>query len=149
VTARLGDTEWERHQIRVANAADIPSILAVEDSGGREGFVRRAVMESRTLVSQIDEDIVGFCVGASFFGFDFLELLFVAASHRRQGIGSALVEAWEERAQSAKLFTSTNSSNVAMQRMCERMGYMRSGVIENLDEGDPELVFFKPGRRPE
>lgn len=31
-----------------------------------------------------------------------------------------------------------------MQRMCEALGFVRSGYIENLDEGDPEIVYFKP-----
>lgn len=30
-----------------------------------------------------------------------------------------------------------------MQRRCERLGYARSGLIEHLDEGDPELIYFK------
>jgi len=35
-----------------------------------------------------------------------------------------------------------------MKRLCERLGYVRSGFIENLDEGDPEVVYFKvKGRR--
>ena len=42
-----------------------------------------------------------------------------------------------------KLFTSTNESNAPMQRLCEKLEYVRSGRIENLDEGDPEIVYFK------
>jgi hypothetical protein len=30
-----------------------------------------------------------------------------------------------------------------MQRLCERLGYVRSGWIENLDEGDPEIIYSK------
>ena len=45
--------------------------------------------------------------------------------------------------QPGKLFTSTNASNVSMQRLCESLGYVRSGVINNLDEDDPEIVYFK------
>lgn len=52
------------------------------------------------------------------------------------------------RADTAKLFTSTNESNVAMQRLCDRLGYVRSGFIENLDERDPEVVYFKVNGRP-
>jgi hypothetical protein len=42
-----------------------------------------------------------------------------------------------------KLFTSTNLSHERMQRLCERLGSVRSGIIEHLDEDDPELVYFK------
>jgi len=30
-----------------------------------------------------------------------------------------------------------------MQRLCEHLGYVRSGWIDNLDEGDPEIIYFK------
>ncbi len=42
-----------------------------------------------------------------------------------------------------KLFTSTNLSNLPMQALLAKLGYTLSGVIHNLDEGDPELVYFK------
>ncbi|WZB72100.1 hypothetical protein WJ968_11125 [Achromobacter xylosoxidans] len=43
----------------------------------------------------------------------------------------------------AKLFTSTNQSNVAARRLMAKAGFVPSGMIENLDEGDPELVYVK------
>ena len=42
-----------------------------------------------------------------------------------------------------KLFTSTNQSNIPMQRLLATLEFARSGFIENLDEGDPEVVYFK------
>jgi hypothetical protein len=30
-----------------------------------------------------------------------------------------------------------------MQNLCEKLGFVRSGCIENLDEGDPEIIYFK------
>jgi len=42
-----------------------------------------------------------------------------------------------------KLFTSTNQSNVPMQGLLATLEFARSGLIENLDDGDPELVYFK------
>jgi len=35
-----------------------------------------------------------------------------------------------------------------MQALCACLGYVPSGVVENLDEGDPELFFFKRVKRP-
>jgi hypothetical protein len=52
----------------------------------------------------------------------------------------------EQRCKTAKLFTSTNQSNKPMQVLLNRLGYRPSGVIENLDEGDPELVYMKQVR---
>ena len=39
-----------------------------------------------------------------------------------------------------KLFTATNQSNLPMQHRLESLGYVRSGVILDLDPDDPELV---------
>jgi hypothetical protein len=33
-----------------------------------------------------------------------------------------------------------------MQRLCEGLGCVRTGLIENLDEGDPEVYYFKMRR---
>jgi hypothetical protein len=30
-----------------------------------------------------------------------------------------------------------------MQRLCERLRYVRSALIEHLDEGNPEVIHFK------
>ena len=45
--------------------------------------------------------------------------------------------------QTGKVFTSTNQSNLPMQRLCDRLGFIKSGYVENLDEGDPELIYVK------
>jgi hypothetical protein len=59
------------------------------------------------------------------------------------GAGEALVKHLESLCQTAKLFTSTNLPNLPMQSLLAKMGYVLSGVIHNLDEGDPEIVYFK------
>ena len=43
----------------------------------------------------------------------------------------------------AKLFTSTNQSNLGMQALLVRLGYEPSGIVHNLDEDDPELIYVK------
>ena len=48
-------------------------------------------------------------------------------------------------AATTKLFVSTNESNTPMRALLAKHGYVPSGFIENLDEGDLELFFFKPG----
>ena len=134
--------------VRPAKKGDVGAVLEVGLVAERADEVRRAVEDSRCLVAEIAGELVGFCVSGRFFGFDFLELLLVEVAHRRRGVGTALIEEWEETAHTVKLFTSTNESNVPMQRLCERLGYIRSGLIENLDEGDPEVIYSKVnGRR--
>lgn len=67
----------------------------------------------------------------------------VDPDYRRRGVGTALVRYVESSVSSRKLFTSTNKSNLPMQKLCESLGYQRSGIVENLDEGDPEIIYFK------
>ncbi len=88
--------------------------------------------------------IAGFVVAnCSFFAQCFIVLLVVHPERRRRGAASALIRAVEAASPTSKLFTSTNRSNAAMQALCEGLGFRRSGVVENLDEGDPELIYFK------
>ena len=47
-----------------------------------------------------------------------------------------------ERCDTPKLFTSTNQSNQPMQQLLGALGYIPSGIIHNLDSGDPELVYM-------
>ncbi len=54
-----------------------------------------------------------------------------------------LLAAAEDACRTEKLFTSTNASNGAAQRLFASAGFVRSGQIEHLDEGDPELVYVK------
>ena len=43
-----------------------------------------------------------------------------------------------------KLFTSTNESNAPMQALCDTTWLSsKSGWIDNLDDGDPEIIYFK------
>lgn len=79
----------------------------------------------------------------AFFGRDFVKLLIVAPTHRRTGIGRALLEASVSRAGSETIFSSTNESNNAMRALFEHDGWTLSGVLDGIDEGDPEMVFFR------
>jgi GNAT superfamily N-acetyltransferase len=79
----------------------------------------------------------------SFYGNGFVPVLVVAPSFRRQGVGRALLEYAASVCTTPKLFTSTNESNVAMRSLLASARFEPSGVIYNLDPGDPEIVFFR------
>jgi ribosomal protein S18 acetylase RimI-like enzyme len=135
-------------QIRPADRADLDEMVGADGAArgdpGRAEFLRRAIADGNALVAIISGAVAGYAVlDHSFYGNAFLSLLVVRADARRRGHGTALLRAAEARARTAKLFTSTNASNRAMQALLEREGYERSGVIENLDPGDPELVYVK------
>ena len=129
--------------IRSATPDDLAAVLALEPRPDRAASLEAAIASGRCLIALTGEDLAGFAIEGTFFGYPFLELLVVREAHRREGIGSALVEAWERTTSSDRVFTSTNRSNVAMQSLAEKAGYSRSGVLEGLDEGDPEIVYVK------
>ncbi|HEY2076261.1 MAG TPA: GNAT family N-acetyltransferase, partial [Streptosporangiaceae bacterium] len=61
---------------------------------------------------------------------------------RRQGIGRALMRAAPRCASTSRVFVSTNESNTPMSELLHSEGWTPSGVLNGLDEGDPEHVFF-------
>jgi GNAT superfamily N-acetyltransferase len=90
------------------------------------------------------DNILGFAiVTRHFFGFPFIDLLVVAEAARRHGVGLALMAQCEADHDAGRIFTSTNESNAPMRRLLAKADWSVSGVIENLDPGDPELVFGK------
>jgi ribosomal protein S18 acetylase RimI-like enzyme len=134
--------------IRPAGTTDLGGLEAVDpvarSEAGRREELRRAAETGCLFVAMGGDESVGFVVFEhSFFGRGFIVLLVVAPSHRRAGVGSALVRFAEERCRSERIFVSTNVSNRAMRVLLGRAGYERSGVIRDLDPGDPELVFSK------
>jgi GNAT superfamily N-acetyltransferase len=109
-------------------------------------------LDARTASTPIDQlwvahrgaRLVGFAVLVGhFFGRPFVELLIVADDARRSGVGTALLAAIEDAVTGDRLFTSTNESNAPMRALLAKLGWLGSGRIENLDDGDPELVFVK------
>jgi len=95
-------------------------------------------------VMEVGGRTAGFAVVTRhFFGFPFVDLLLVAEEARRGGVGLALMDHCERSHDADRIFTSTNESNAPMRRLLAKADWSVSGVIENLDPGDPELVFVK------
>ncbi|MGN7733911.1 GNAT family N-acetyltransferase [Hyphomicrobiales bacterium] len=94
---------------------------------------------------QIDDEVAAYGVlTRHFFGHAFIEMLMVGSSWRRRGLGAALTAHFQTMCAGSKLFTSTNMSNRVMQDLLIRAGFRPSGYIDNLDENDPEIVFYSP-----
>ena len=110
----------------------------------RRRLIASACEQGRIAVARVDDIIRGFAIfDESFFEQFFVRLLLVHPEFRRRGLASALMRAAELDCQSGKMFTSTNQSNLPMQRLCDRLGFVKSGFVENLDQGDPELIYVK------
>ena len=134
--------------IRRAVENDIEVLCALDDIARREderlAFIRREVVSGHGFVAVIDETVVGYGVlNYTFYNNGCLDMLYVHSDYRRRGVGTALIRHMESHCRTPKLFTSTNQSNLSMQSLLAKLGYESSGVIHNLDEGDPEIVYFK------
>ncbi len=134
--------------IRGGTLADVEALVALDEIAEREparrDYITRTLQAGHAFVAERDGRVVGYGVLTySFYSCGMIELIYVALDCRREGVGRALVQYGESRCQTAKLFTSTNLFNKPMQMLLASSGYRLSGYIENLDPGDPELVYYK------
>lgn len=135
--------------IRLATAADLPALCRLDTYAAehpeRQKEIRAWIHQGACRVGDIGGELAAYGIMTNhFFGQAFIELLMVGARFRRSGLGLALVASFQESCRGRKLFTSTNVSNHPMQSLLLKAGFRPSGYIDNLDEGDPELVFFYP-----
>ena len=108
----------------------------------RRNYIKRAIDEGNCIIAKEDNSISGFLTyDTNFFGYTFLSLIIVSPTKRRQGHASSLISYMLNNSPTQKIFSSTNESNTNMQKVFKANGFMRSGIIENLDEGDPEIIF--------
>ena len=134
--------------IRPAVENDVEALCSLDLVARREEerreFIRREVASGNCFVAVTNETVIGYGVlNYTFYSNGCIDMLYVHSEHRRRGAGEALVRHMESLCRTPKLFTSTNLSNLRMQSLLAKLEYELSGVIHNLDEGDPELVYLK------
>ena len=134
--------------IERASSEDFEHICALDETvhagASRRRFIGETFAHGRIAVARVDDVLRGFVIfDESFFDQFFVRLLIVHPDSRRRGLATALMRAAELDCQGGKMFTSTNQSNLPMQRLCDRLGFVKSGYVENLDEGDAELIYVK------
>ncbi|PWE41109.1 GNAT family N-acetyltransferase [Pseudomonas prosekii] len=140
-----------RWQIRQAVLSDFRWLVRVdslaENDDDRRTQIAIAISKGQCWVACDAGDPavpVGYgCLDKSFFGEWFVPLVIVSNAHRRCGIGRKIIAHLEHCSSATKIFTSTNMSNTPMRQLLAQLGYQSSGVVENLDPGDPELIFMK------
>jgi len=135
-------------EIRKAQEADIPAICSfdqvVRTEDERRKFIQDSVRSGAASVAVLADQVVGYTVlEYTFFSRGFISILYVHPDHRRRGVATALVRHVEGLCETDDLFTSTNQSNRPMQALLVKLDYSPSGIVTNLDPGDPEMFYCK------
>jgi ribosomal protein S18 acetylase RimI-like enzyme len=135
--------------VRPATSEDLNAVLELDRAApvGRErsALLTARVQSGEMIIFERGGRALGYAVVRThaFFGRDFVELLAVAFGDRRNGIGSFLIQSAVDSSTTERIFTSTNQSNIQMIGLLEKAGWQFSGQLEGIDEGDPELVYYK------
>ena len=128
--------------------ADVIAVDAAHMDTPRAEYLAEAVKRQECYIAREGWDVVGFAIlNQHFFGQYFIDLLVLSPKQWRESAAIALFQHLEKIVPAEKLFTSTNQSNAPMQALCEKLGFVKSGWIDNLDEGDPEIIYFKRLKR--
>ena len=130
-----------------ASINDLDSIVHIDidviGNDSRRNYIKHTIREGRCIIVTEENSISGFLTyDTNFFGCTFLSLIIVSPTKRRQGYASSLISYMLSHSPTQKIFSSTNKSNESMQKVFNSNGFIRSGIVENLDEGDPEIIFY-------
>jgi len=139
--------------LRRANNEDIQPIcsfdqIAINNEENRRNFIAKSIESGVCFVAEINGKVIGYGVfDYTFYSNGMIDMLYTYPEHGRQGIGTKLVKHVELICETGTLFSSTNQSNLLMQGLLNKLGYVASGFIDDLDEDDPEIVYFKRAKK--
>ncbi|MGI6358543.1 MAG: GNAT family N-acetyltransferase [Bacillota bacterium] len=133
-------------RMRLATVEELGQVAMLDHtatgSTTRKQLIQGAIEQEQCYVVMLGREMVAYGIlHYHFFGNGFIELLVVQEHRRRQGIGKFMLKELKGICRTEKLFTSTNSSNLPMQRLLESCGFWRCGWVDQLDPGDPELFY--------
>jgi len=136
------------NSVTTANLENIEGIVKLDceiiGNMSRRKHIEKIVGEGRCLIIKEEDEVQAFLLfDTNFFECSFISLIIVSKAARRKGYATALISSFENIAPTQKIFSSTNQSNTNMQKVFEFNGFVRSGYVENLDDGDPEIIYFK------
>ena len=138
--------EIDIHLAAPLDLADLTQFVAHAGGEAHLHDFAAGVAAGEVVVARVAGTTAGFMrLGPTFFRRPFVELLIVHPDHRRRGVGTALLRHAQRQHAGTKLFTSTNVSNQPAQALFARCGFRLCGSVDDLDPGDPELVFVWPG----
>lgn len=110
----------------------------------REEKITKAISNDECFIILADKQEVGFVIfDYRFFDQGWIELIIIDEEYRGKGIGGKVFDLIGEQCKTNKVFTSTNCSNTRMQRALTKADFVFAGELNGLDDGDPELFFYK------
>lgn len=134
--------------VKKAQIRDLAAIIAIDmetiGTDRRKEEIQDAIEKENCIVAKVNDHVVGFLIyHTTFFDCAFISLVIVPANERRKGYASSLLHEMVRTSPTRKVFSSTNQSNQSMQEVFKANGFIESGIVENLDEGDPEIIYYK------
>jgi GNAT superfamily N-acetyltransferase len=134
-------------RFRLAAPTDLAALVAIDTvrSPERSPEIAAWIAAGQCWLALRDGRIVGYAaLTDAFYHRRFLEMLMVARPERRTGVGAALIaHCLTLLVPGEDLWGSTNQSNIPMQALFSSAGFVTSGRIDNLDPGDPELIYLR------
>lgn len=110
----------------------------------REDKITKAILDDECFIILAGKEEVGFVIfDYHFFDQGWIELIVIDEKYRGKGIGEKTFDLICKQCKSDKVFTSTNSSNTQMQRALTKADFAFAGELNGLDDGDPELFYYK------
>ena len=110
----------------------------------REEKIIKAISDNECFIVLVDNGEVGFIIfDYRFFDQGWIELIIIEEKYRGKGIGGQAINLICRQCKTDKVFTSTNRSNIQMQKALTKVGFTFAGKIDGLDDGDPELFYYK------
>jgi RimJ/RimL family protein N-acetyltransferase len=137
--------EMEKVSLRLATKKDKSLVVAFDDYCLKiEKKIAKAILDKDCFIVLAGNTAVGFVIfDYRFFDQGWIELIILDKKYRGKGIGGQVFDLLCKQCRSDKLFTSTNSSNLPMQKALTKAGFTFAGKIDGLDDGDPELFYYK------
>jgi GNAT superfamily N-acetyltransferase len=142
----------EKIKLRKAIVSDKPIVVGFDyrlDKNehiklNREEKIEKAISNGECFLILADEQEIGFVIfDYRFFDLGWIELIVLDEKYRGKGIGGKTLGLISELCKADKVFTSTNRSNIQMQRALNKAYFSFAGELNGLDDGDPEFFYYK------
>jgi len=147
---RLGPDDWQLfRKVRLAALQEAPyafgSTFELEVEADEESWRRRIVDWAR-FVADVEGEVAGTVGGGAgeFPGSIALTALWVDPRYRGRGVGGALVGAvvdWAAGRGCSQVLLWVTDVNKAAQRLYERHGFARTGRVDKIRPGEPEVEY--------